>query len=353
MKVGIITPANLWNCPYVDIYRRVLDKGNVQYDVITWCRDGNDEDGCIQFKFQSPLTNPFLKFISYFSFAAFLKKTIKENKYDKLIVFTPQVGIFISSFLKKYYKGKYIFDYRDLSIERKWYFKKSFLRLLDNSFANVISSPGFKRCLPQRDYLLSHNFDANAVKDAIGKRNENKFGAEDKIDVLTIGGIRDYSSNVQVLDALANDTQFTVRFVGKGVASNLLEDYSKRKQILNTSFVGFYRKPEEAEFVRNTTFMNIFYPRVITHDTAVSNRFYNSLIYRKPMIVTKDTTQGDFAEKYNVGVALHNCHNLADELKSFMQQDYNAYAERCDKLLLEFLEDQARFEEMVREFTKS
>jgi hypothetical protein len=71
------------------------------------------------------------------------------------------------------------------------------------------------------------------------------------------------------------------------------------------------------------------------------------------MIVTKETTQGDFAEKYNVGVALHNCHNLADELKSFMQQDYNAYAERCDKLLLEFLEDQARFEEMVREFTKS
>ena len=96
--------------------------------------------------------------------------------------------------------------------------------------------------------------------------------------------------------------------------------------------------------------MNIFYPRVITHDTAVSNRFYNSLIYRKPMIVTKDTTQGDFAEKYNVGVALHNCHNLAYELKSFMQQDYNVYAERCDKLLLEFLEYQTRFEKMVRDF---
>jgi hypothetical protein len=98
--------------------------------------------------------------------------------------------------------------------------------------------------------------------------------------------------------------------------------------------------------------MNIFYPRVITHDTAISNRFYNSLIYRKPMIVTKDTTQGDFAEKYNVGVALYDCRNLADELKSFMQQDYNAYAERCDKLLQEFLKDQARFEKIVRQFAK-
>ena len=349
MKIGIITPANLWNCPYVDIYRRILDKDCIQYDIITWCRDGKDEDGCIQYKSQK-LSNPLQKFLSYFSFASFLKKTIKEKMYDKLIVFTPQTGIFISSFLKKYYKHKYIFDYRDLSIEQKWYFKKPFLRLLDNSFANVISSPGFKKCLPKRDYLLSHNFDVNAVINAIGKRDDKKFGSEAKIDVLTIGGIRDYSSNVQVLDALANNSRFNIRFVGKGGAAVLLEEHSEQRKIKNVGFVGFYRKPEESEYVRQSTFMNIFYPRIITHDTALSNRFYNSLIYRKPMIVTKDTCQGDYAEKYNVGVALKDCSNIEHELISFMQQDYNAYAERCDNLLNDFLKDHKLFEETVMEF---
>ena len=79
MKIGIITPANLWNCPYVDIYRRILDREYIKYDIITWCRDGKDEEGCIQFKSQK-IGNPLQKFFSYFAFASFLRKTIKENK---------------------------------------------------------------------------------------------------------------------------------------------------------------------------------------------------------------------------------------------------------------------------------
>lgn len=352
MKIGIITPANLWNCPYVDIYRRILDKERVRYDIITWCRDGKNEDGCIQFKSQK-IRNSVQKLFSYFAFASFLRRTIKANKYDKLIVFTPQTGIFISSFLKKYYKRRYIFDYRDLSIEQKWYFQKPFFRVLDNSSANVISSPGFTRCLPVHEYLLSHNFDINAVKNSIGKRDDAQFGSEDMINVLTIGAIRDYSSNVQVLDALANKTHFNIRFVGKGGAAVLLKEHSEQHRIKNVSFVDFYRKPEEAEYVMQSTFINIFYPRKITHDTAMSNRFYNSLIYKRPMIVTKDTCQGDFAEKYNVGVTLSDCCNIENELIAFMRQDYDAYAERCDQLLVKFLQDYELFEKTVIAFVHS
>jgi hypothetical protein len=67
--------------------------------------------------------------------------------------------------------------------------------------------------------------------------------------------------------------------------------------------------------------MNIFYPRVITHDTALSNRFYNSLIHRKPMIVTKGTIQGDYAERFNVGVAIEDCNNLVENLRNFIKQE--------------------------------
>ena len=98
--------------------------------------------------------------------------------------------------------------------------------------------------------------------------------------------------------------------------------------------------------------MNIFYPRIITHDTALSNRFYNSLIYHKPMIVTKDTIQGDYAEKYGVGVAIKDCNNLVDDLKSFIKQNYQEYCSRCDNLLNEFLRDQFEFAEVVKKFAK-
>jgi hypothetical protein len=353
MKIALILPGTIWYAPYVRNYTRILTKNNVEHDIISWNRDGQDIKEGIQYEENINVNNGSAGFSAYLRYVAFIKKTIRKNKYEKLIVFGPQMTCLLSMFLVREYRGRFIIDYRDLSIEQKPGLRQLFSFMTKLSYANVISSPGFKRCLPPRDYYMSHNFDVVAAKNAIGSRDLNGFGSMNNIDVLTIGGIRDFSSNVQVVQALANCDDFLIRFVGRGGGAAQLASYCSEHRVKNVSFTGFYQKPEEAGYVQSTTFMNIFYPRVITHDTAVSNRFYNSLIYRKPMIVTKDTTQGDFAEKYNVGVALHNCHNLADELKSFMQQDYNAYAERCDKLLLEFLEDQARFEEMVREFTKS
>ncbi|MBQ2043485.1 MAG: capsular biosynthesis protein [Bacteroidaceae bacterium] len=353
MKIALILPGTIWYAPYVRNYTHILNENHVEHDIISWNRDGQDVKEGIQYEENIHVNNGSAGFFAYLRYVDFIKKTIRKNKYDKLIVFGPQMTCLLSLYLIREYCGRFIIDYRDLSIEQKPGLRQLFAYMIKQSYANVISSPGFKRCLPQRNYYVSHNFNAVAVKSAIGTRDLNGFGSMNNIDVLTIGGIRDFSSNVQVVQALANRDDFLIRFVGRGGGAAQLASYCSEHQIKNVSFIGFYQKPEEAGYVQSSTFMNIFYPRVITHDTAVSNRFYNSLIYRKPMIVTKDTTQGDFAEKYNVGVALHNCHNLADELKSFMQQDYNAYAERCDKLLLEFLEDQARFEEMVREFTKS
>ena len=355
MKVGIIVPNNLWFCPYVQIYRSILDSENVSYDIITWCRDGKDEEGCIQYKTSAKTSNPFMKLYYYYSFASFIKRTVKENKYDKLIVFTPQVGIFISSFLKRNYKRKYIFDYRDLSIEQSSCFKKSFTRLLDNSAANVISSPGFKQYLPQGyNYILSHNFDIAIVKKALDNNSIEVTTLPDSIDVLTIGGIRDYESNVQVIDALANKEGFTVRFVGRGPSADSLKVHTDELGANNVTFEGFYPKEKEKEYVAECTFLNIFYPRKPSHDTALSNRFYNSLIYRKPMITTADTTQGNYASMYKVGVALTDCSNLEKDLKEYLKNvDQKKYAKQCDALLNEFVADYEKFYNMVCKFIKN
>ena len=246
-------------------------------------------------------------------------------------------------------------DYRDLSIEQKLGFKQLFAIMLKYSCANVISSPGFKRCLPKRKYFLSHNFDERAAQNALKySAIENGFGLDKNIDVLTIGAIRDYSSNIEIVKALVNKKGFSVRFVGRGQGTvERLKEYCYEVNANNVSFVGGYDKPEEPSYIESCTFMNIFYPRIITHDTALSNRFYNSLIYRKPMIVTKDTVQGDYAEKYNVGIAIKDCGNLENALKSFIEQDYHNYCKRCDSLLREFLNDQYDFVEAVKQFVKS
>ena len=352
MKIGLILPGTIWYAPYVRIYTRILQENNVDYQIISWNRDGKDAQEGLQYEENIHANNGSASFSAYRRYIAFIKKVVIENGFDKLIVFGPQMTCLLSTFLMRKFKGKFLIDYRDLSIEQKPGFRQLFALMTKMSYANVVSSPGFIRCLPKRNYYLSHNFDVDAVRQNIGLRDENGFGSSDNIDILTIGGIRDFSSNVEVVKALANDKNFSVRFIGSGGGVTELASYSEEHGINNVSFKGFYQKHEEAGYVRSTTFMNIFYPRVITHDTALSNRFYNSLIYRKPMIVTKDTIQGDYAETYNVGVALADCLNLKSALKTFMCQDYNAYAERCDKLLQDFLNDQERFERLLYEFVK-
>lgn len=73
-----------------------------------------------------------------------------------------------------------------------------------HSAAIFVSSPGFIKCLPQgSNYRISHNFDIEAVRDALDKKDVIPFQAG-QINVLTIGGIRDYSSNIEVVKSLAN-----------------------------------------------------------------------------------------------------------------------------------------------------
>ncbi len=352
MKIAIVVPNNVWFCPYVNIYTEVLKKHYIPYDIISWNRDGKQEEA-IQYNYVPKSRNPLVLIWSYKKYASFVKKIVKSNRYERLIVFTPQLAIFLCDYLKREFKNKYIFDYRDLSLEQKPYFKKSFLKILKNSYANVISSPGFRRYLPEGfDYLLSHNFNVEAVRKAIKDESVPKFKSN-PIDVLTIGGIRDFDSNVQVIEHLANVDGFSVRFVGKGPSAVDLQNRAKELKATNISFEGYYPKEKEQDYVKEATFLNIYYPRRPSHDSAISNRFYNSLIYRKPMITTKNTTQGDYAEKYNIGVALENCESLPEVLKSYIASiDANEYCINSNKLLRDFLLDYEIWEKKVLEFVK-
>lgn len=353
MKTALVLPGSIWYAPYVRIYTKILDELHSDYAIISWNREGDDKPEGFQYNKPCAKGHGSAGWKAYKGYISFIKKTIKIQGFDRIIVFGPQMTCMLSTYLLLHFRGRYMIDYRDLSIEQKPGFKQLFALMLKFSKANVISSPGFKRCLPKRDYFLSHNFDVNTVKNALDEKEDGSFETAKGIVVLTIGAIRDYSSNIEVVKALANKDGVKVSFVGKGGAAEQIAEYCKKEGIENVKFTGFYQKHEEAGYVKNATFMNIFYPRRITHDTALSNRFYNSLIYKKPMIVTNNTTQGDYVIENGLGVALDNCDNLYDALVSFIEkEDFTRYSERCNGLLKSFLKDQNAFENAVKGFVK-
>ena len=278
-----------------------------------------------------------------------MKNVLRKENYDRIVVFSSQLGIGLLHTLLSKYKGRYIFDYRDLSVEQ--HLKYPFRKLLDGSYMNVISSPGFKRVLPQGyDYIICHNFNLAVAEKAVQEDAGEGWG-DGKKHILTIGGIRDYEANVQVINAIKDSDAYSVSFVGRGECSEPLSNYCKGNGINNVSFMGFYKKEDEAGYIKGADFMNIFYPRRLSHDTAVSNRFYNSLVYKKPMITTADTTQGDYAANYKIGIALEDCRDLVSQLDKFqMENDFASYTKRCNDLLSSFIAEQRLFEKRVLEF---
>lgn len=352
MKVAIVILGNRWVCPYINTYTRILEKSACDYDVILWDRDGSDSN--MRYAFSAPeksLKNPLVKLFRYFSYARFIKKCIKANKYDKLIVSGPHLAILLSSFLRRSYYKRYIIDYRDVSVEQYPLLYGRYSRVLSASACNVISSPGFRQYLPSRfGYLISHNFNVEEAVRSLNGR-PRAFDTEGLVQVLTIGALRNYSSNVKVLAALGNKSRYSICFAGSGKAERGLMDYAARNNIRNVSFSGFYDKKNEASIVSAATFVNIYFPDNKEHSAIMSNRFYLALIYKRPVIVTKGSTQAVYVEKYNLGVVIDDCDNLDSELAVYLSNfDYEGFCGNCDRLLSEFIGDHNLLENMVQSF---
>ena len=353
MKVGLILPGNIWFCPYVKIYTKILDKNNCEYETISWNRDNTEPITETTFDLNIVSIKRVSKFTPFFKYLSFVKSTLRRKNYDKVIVFGPQLGILLYPLLKKKYKNNFIFDYRDLSVEQLPMLKFVFKKLLAISSLNVISSLGFKKFLPKNNFIISHNFDANLLAQETIDSSVDVFGQE-SINVLTIGSIRDYDANLEVLKSLANKENIKLFFVGKGIVSDMLKEYAENNKIYNVFFHGFYEKYEEANFIKSATFINIYYPKIKSHSSAMSNRFYNALIYKRPMIVTNKSIQGDYVEEYKLGLSLDNCNNLYEEIINYKKEfDFSTFDNSSNDLLTVFKNDYHFFYDRVKNFLEN
>ncbi len=355
MKIGLILPTNLYFAPYINIYTKILDSKGIQYDIISWDRAGVNENFGVVFKYYSPFgRSKVRKLFDYYKYVRFAINQIKEKKYDKLIIFGSQTGLFMFFFLRKNYAKKILFDYRDLSIEQ--FLKRIFCKFLNLSSLNVISSPGFKQYLPKGyNYILSHNFQIESIENVLKSAEcDQTVSFNEKINIMTIGALRDYEVNSELMEALKNDDRFFLNFIGKGIAETSLRNYASKSFIENVNFHGYYNKSDEEIFVKDADFLNIYYPQIKTHSSALSNRFYIALLYKKPMIVTKNSIQGNYVEKYNLGISIENCDNLKSKIESYIEHfNEKEYLQNSTLLLKSFTTDYYIFVQNIDFFLES
>lgn len=314
MKTCIVSFGNFMVVPYISTYIDILDKADEKYDIIYWNRSGIEEKGynCeILYEYKKKLEetkNLFKKFAPIIGFARFAKKILSKNNYGRVVILSSLPGVLLERFLVKKVKGRYIFDIRDYSYENiAWYYKKM-ESLMKNSALNVISSPGFMNFLPKEKCSLIHNC---AYPDCGKETFEKKEGT---LSIAFIGVVRFADECKQFLNKIKNDKRVVFEFFGEGVGEKVLKDYCSENGFENVNFHGRYMPEEKSDIIRGADFIfNAYGNKKISLIYALSNKYYDALYFKKPLIVNENTTMAEFSEGISFNVH-YNSQTFVDDL---------------------------------------
>jgi hypothetical protein len=300
--------------PYVSNYETILKENNVQYDIINWDRLKIEEMSSY-LKYRDSKNEYSRNFFDYWKYKKFIINYLNSFKYNKIIVFGLQLTFFLKSILIKKFEMNYIIDIRDYNKICKFYYNR---KVINHSSFTVLSSPGFKKWLPNSNkYVINHNTQINDLHDL--RKFDNSLFNKEKINIAYIGSIRDYKININFINSLKNSKEFFLLFHGEGIINKDIMDYLNVHNIKNVSLTGRYLKKNEENLYLQSDLINILIPNNdINSITLLPNRLYNAVLYGKPVIAFEGTYLADQVKKYNLGIVLNNFQKVEDQIKNYL-----------------------------------
>ena len=179
---------------------------------------------------------------------------------------------------------------------------------MKNSALNVISSPGFMNFLPKEECSLIHNCAYTQCGNEQFKRKNTP------LSIAFIGVVRFADECKQFLDKIKNDERVVFDFYGEGVGEKILKEYCSEKGFKNVNFHGRYMPEEKNEIIRSADFIfNAYGNKKISLIYALSNKYYDALYFKKPLIVNDNTTMAEFSEGISFEVN-YNSQTFVDDL---------------------------------------
>lgn len=347
--IGIICFLSTRYAQFANKYLDILEKNNIQYEFIFWNREGDykgDKENWISFNEKVNSFQPFYKKISSFiKYSIFMRKKIKEKKYDKLIVLISQTAIPLADILLFKYKKRYIFDYRDVTYENIKPYRWLINKIVKNSCFTAISSNGFLKYLDEdNEYSISHNIRKCELK-SIKKSYSNK------IRVVYWGMVRQLEFNFKICDLFANDNRFELYYHGAGYHEQL-KKYCQKNNYSNIYITGAYQLKEIDEFVKDTDIVLNLYENDKQQKPAMTVKFYDSIIYGRPMIVNSGSYMSELVNKYNLGFVVDiKSDSFLNELYiKYTNNDFCVYQNNRFILIDKIKDDDENFKKKVLKY---
>lgn len=355
MSILLILGAMPEDSPYVKNYTNFFDSAGISYDICAWNRYQHQyikRDNLYVYATKGR-SGSLKKLFDYLKYKKYILKHINSYKYDRVVVFTIAPAFILEKILTVNYKHRYILDIRDYSsLLKSGYVRKKLEIILSMSYANVISSPGFRSWLPHDfKYIISHNTTSDELYHI---HRESVRQNMNKIKILTIGALRDSKSNIELIKSLGDNSHFFMQFTGKGSASPIIQEYINLHKLNNVIVTGQYNKADEDSIVKEFDMINILLPHNMVSDYLMSNRFYLSVVHGKPMIVNNNCTQAYFVKKYNLGVIVAENDDIAKKINEYWEHfDLYKYNKGREDFFSIVKCDTLQFNKMLEKFTQS
>ena len=358
MKILIMGFAKIKYMPYLHFYLNNIDCEKNDVHLLYWNRDLADEpleqfDKLTLHEFrlyQEDDVSPVKKIVGFLKYQQFASKILKQS-FDRVIALHTFPGILNLDRLKKHYRGRYIFDYRDKTYEGLGFFKKWIAQLVEYSCASFVSSDGFREVLPDSPKLhTSHNL---SVEDLPLRQGLIPGGnPNERIRLGFWGFIRNEETNRILIEKIAADPRFELHYYGReqAIAKNLKAYAATLTD--RVFFHGEYQPKDRRSFVADTDLIHNIYEHG-NMTAAMANKYYDGALFRLPQICMPDSYMGRRAEEAEIGFC---CDPAAEDFTQqvysyFTNLDREAFDRRCEAELAHILEEYNNGCAIIRKMT--
>jgi glycosyltransferase involved in cell wall biosynthesis len=269
-----------------------------------------------------------------------------EGKYDVIIVTSPPLFIGISGYIISLFKRTpYVFEIRDLwpesaidtgvvtnkfiiklayALEKFIYKKAILINVLTPAFRdNLIHKKGITEdkiiFIPNAaDFSLSddlvQNFDVKEFK--VGNDLNNKF-------VITYVGAHGLANHLdQVLDTahLLKDTNVLFLLIGDGMEKPRLIRKAKDENIQNVRFINPVPKADVFKYILASDMGTSVLKNVETFKTVYSNKTFDYMACKKPILMAIDGVSRDLVEQADAGIFVQpeNSQDFAQKIMQYL-----------------------------------